>query len=494
MNWLSGILSGYETAILVYLLAVNSVYFILVLIGFFDLYRRKFTAITPGLAEVVKNSRLSPPISILAPAFNEAATVRDSVRAMLSLDYPEYEVVVINDGSTDVTLDVLVREFHLYKSARYYSESLASKPIRAIYESLDPVRLVIVDKDNGGKADALNAGLNVARYPLVCAVDTDSLIERDALLRTVMPFVEDPSVIGVGGIVRVANGCDVSGGRVTSVGLPRSWMARFQVVEYLRAFLGGRVALSSMNSLLLVSGAFGVFSKKAVLEVGGYRADTVGEDLELVVRLHRFSLDQGRDYRIVFLPDPVCWTEVPESLASLRRQRNRWQRGTIETMWQHRSMIGRPRYGVLGMFAMPYFLLFEMLGPLIETAGYALTIAGLALGALSAETAMLFFLATMAYGILLSVASVTLEEMTLRRYPGVRDMLTMVVSGVVENLGFRQMVTVWRALAFVDLIRGRTGWGAMERKGFQRLADAAAEAPRLPAPQAPDPVPGFDTI
>ena len=463
------LLLAYEHWIIFYLFALGTIYFILLLIGFFELLRFRIVNEDAEGSAAIRLSALVAPISVLAPAFNEAATVCDSVRSMLGLSYPEFEVVVINDGSNDATLQLLIDEFHLYRSARYFEAVLPAKPIRAVYESMDPIPLIVVDKDNGGKADSLNAGINVSRYPLICCVDSDSLLEQDALLKVAKPFLEDPErVIAVGGIVRIANGCDTSRGRVLQVDLPASWIGRFQVVEYLRAFLGGRVAFSRFNSLLVISGAFGLFLKSAVLAVGGYRVDTVGEDMELVVRLHRWARERKRPYKIAFQPDPVCWTEVPESLAILKRQRNRWQRGTIETVWLHRRMIGNPAYGTLGLFAFPYFVLFEMLGPLVEISGYVLTALGFYFDLFDWNIVVLFLVASLLYGMVLSTASVILEELSTRRYPQVRTMMILVASAIIENLGFRQLLTIWRAQAFVDLLRGNRSWGAMDRTGFQK--------------------------
>jgi len=471
------VLHAYESGVLVYLAVINTIYFILLLVGFLELLRHRFVQHDPEELRTLEFSSLVPPISVLAPAYNEAATIRESVRAMLSLRYPEFEVIVINDGSKDETLRLLIDEFHLYKSARFYETPLQTKPIRGVYESIDPIRLVVIDKDNGGKADSLNAGINVAHYPLVCSVDSDSLLENDALLRVAKPFVEDPGlVVAVGGIVRVANGCSISGGHVEQVDLPKSWIARIQVVEYLRAFLGGRVAFSAFNCMLIISGAFGLFLKSAALAVGGYDTNTVGEDMELILRLHRRGLLENKAYRIVFQPDPVCWTEVPESLQILKRQRTRWQRGTIESVWKHRGILFRPRYRTLGLFAFPYYVLFEMLGPLVELSGYLLTIVGLAFGFFNWNMAVLFFFAAVLYGMILSTSSVVLEELTMRRYPNVRNLLTLIGAAILENLGYRQLLTVWRAGAFVDVLRGRKGWGEMKRKGFAKDS-SPAEAP-----------------
>ncbi|HYL73003.1 MAG TPA: glycosyltransferase, partial [Bryobacteraceae bacterium] len=443
----------YEWWVLGYLFAINSIYFILMVVGLLELLRHRSTRRDPAQYEAMQFSNLMPPISVLAPAYNEAMTIRQSVRAMLQISYPEFEVVVINDGSKDRTLQELIDEFDLVPSARYHGGDLETEPVNAVYESRRKIPLVVIDKQNGGKADALNAGINASLYPLVCTVDSDSLLEPDALLQVAAPFVEDPRVIACGGLVRVANNCGIRNGRVIQTGLSKSWVVRFQVVEYLRAFLGGRIAFSSMNSLLIISGAFGVFSKKVVVGAGGYHTDTVGEDMELVTRMHEYALREKMEYRIVFLPDPVCWTEVPDKLEILRRQRNRWQRGTLETLWLHKGMFFRPSSGWLGMFALPYFALFEGLGPLVELTGYVITIVGLALGIFSWKMALLFFIAAVLYGMILSTAAVVLEEMTLKRYPELKNLFALIAAGILESLGFKQLLTVWRSMAFVDLFR-----------------------------------------
>jgi cellulose synthase/poly-beta-1,6-N-acetylglucosamine synthase-like glycosyltransferase len=454
-----------EAFLIFYVGSINAIYFLLIVIGFFAL-RQTRDRMSPDERDALLRSPLLPGVAVLAPAYNESATCRESVRAMLGLRYPNHEVIVINDGSKDDTLAVLIEEFKLYRSGRMPTGTLAHKPIRAIYESREPLRLVVIDKENGGKADSLNAGINVARAPLVCAVDSDSLMESDALLYVAEPFLHDETTLASGGIIRVVNGCTVEGGRVTEVRAPRKLVPLFQAVEYLRAFLGGRVAFTFLNALLIISGAFGLFRRDAVLKAGGYLTSTVGEDMELVVRLHRLWREAKQRYNIVFVPEPVCWTEVPETLTILKRQRNRWQRGTVDSVGLHKRMLLNPRYGVLGTFAMPYFFLFEMLGPPIELLGYILTIGGWAFGLIATEVAMLFFIVSILFGILLSMSSIVLEELTQRRYPRASDIARLFLAAVVENFGFRQLLTIWRTKGLIDGLRGKQGWGAMERRGF----------------------------
>ena len=462
---LVSVLQGFDLFVLGYFLTLNSLYLTFSVVAFFRLmsHRRRWT---PRALDTVLRSPATPPISLIVPAYGEETTIADSLRGLLLLNYPHFEVVVINDGSKDRTLDVAIQAFGLMRAPVAYQQPIDTAPVRGLYRSLDHPDLVMIDKANGGKADAINAGLNAARHDLVCVIDADSLLEELALARGVLPFIEDPSTVAVGGVIRIVNGCTVDAGRVTKVRLPSDWLARFQVVEYLRAFLSGRVAMSAMNALLIVSGAFGIFRRSAIIEAGGFRTDTIGEDMEVIVRLHRRMRQQNRRYRIVFQPDPVCWTEVPESMAILANQRNRWQRGTLQVLAAHAPMIGSARYGAVGLFALPYFAIFEAASPVIEAAGYMVNAIAVAAGLLDVVFAQLFFLTAIAFGALISVISVLLEEVSFRRYPRIRDLLMLFALGILENFGYRQMTTWWRLKGTVDYFRGRQGWGAMVRKGF----------------------------
>jgi cellulose synthase/poly-beta-1,6-N-acetylglucosamine synthase-like glycosyltransferase len=392
--------------------------------------------------------------------------VEENVRSLLMLDYPLFEVILINDGSSDRTLDVLISRFDLRLSERSYERAVACRPIRAIYESAAYPNLVVIDKTNGGKADALNAGLNLALYPLFCGIDADSILEADALLRLVRPFLEAPGItVAAGGVIRVANGCDVRAGRVRQVRLVKRLLPLVQIVEYLRAFLFGRMGWAGGNSLLIISGAFGLFERRAALLAGGYTTGTVGEDLELVVKMHRRLREEGRPYRVEFVPDPVCWTEVPESLRVLRRQRTRWHRGLIDTMWRHRAMLGRPRYGIVGLVAMPGFVVFEMLSPVIELSGYLLMPLLWATGSLSVGFASTFLVIAILYAVLVSVLAVLLDDISFRRYPRIRDLGLLILAAIIENIGYRQLTVWWRVRAFWEFWRGDLSWGAMERRG-----------------------------
>jgi cellulose synthase/poly-beta-1,6-N-acetylglucosamine synthase-like glycosyltransferase len=365
----------------------------------------------------------------------------------------------------------LQSEFDLVPAHRAIRAAIATRPVRSTYVSRRSPNLCVLDKTNGGKADALNAGISAAQHPYVCALDADALIETDALLRVAAPILDDPEhVVATGGIVRIANGSEIDHGRVTRVRLPRNPLAVLQVIEYFRAFLIGRVGWTRLNALLIISGAFGLFQRAAIEEVGGFATDTVGEDMELVVRLHRHFRARGLGYRIEFVPDPVCWTEVPEDMGSLSRQRRRWHRGLGQTLWRHRRAIGNARYGAFGLIALPYFLLFEFLGPVIETFGTALTIVAFGVGDLSLTSFLSFLILAFLVAILLSIAALALEEFNFRRHQRTRDVVAMVLYTVVENLGYRQLNDLWRVLALFDLARRQQGWGAQRRRGIGNLS------------------------
>ncbi len=413
----------------------------------------------------VSYTGLEPPISLLVPAYNEEQTIITTVYSLLQLEYPEHEVVVINDGSSDDTLDVLVREFDLEPTPDVYRRDLPTQEIRGLYRSRLYSNLRVVDKDNGGKADALNAGLNTARCPLFCSIDADSFLERQSLRRVALPFIEDSRTVAVGGTVRIANGCKVEDGCVTEPGLPRNPLALFQIVEYLRAFLFGRMGWAQMNSLLVVSGAFGLFHRGTVIEVGGYSTATLGEDMELTVRMHHHLCREGREYRITFVPEPICWTEVPEDLATLRKQRARWQRGLSESLWAHRSLMFRPGGGAVAWIGFPFMILVEWLSPIVEVVGYIYMAVGLAMGWVDLTVALVFLGVAVGFGTLLSVMGLVLEEMSFKVYTRAGEAMRLFAAAVIENFGFRQLMSLFRLIGTVQwLVGSRRQWGDMKRR------------------------------
>lgn len=410
-------------------------------------------------------STLDIPISIVMPAYNESTSIITSVRAMLQLEYPEFELVVVNDGSTDDTLQKLIDEFSLRPFPEAYRKRVPCQQVRGLYRSTRYKNLRVVDKINGGsKADASNAGVNACRFPLVCVVDADSVLQTDSLRRVVRPFLENPDTVAVGGTVRIANGCTLRDGYLQKVGLPKRFLPLVQVVEYLRAFLFGRMGWAPFNGLIIISGAFGVFHKETLVEVGGYDPGAIGEDMELVLRVHRRMKQLKRPYRIDFVPDPVCWTDAPANLRDLRGQRVRWQHGLGQALFLNRWLAFRPGGGAVSWLSVPFYLLFELLGPFIEMAGYVFILVCAVMGWLAWPEAGIFFGLAIVMGILLSTTSILLEEVSFHMYPRVRDLLTLYAVAIVENFGYRQLTVIWRIQGLVRWLRGsKPRWQTITR-------------------------------
>src|SRR6266487_2606780 len=463
-----------DLLILVYFLALNSFYALLLVLSIPEIWEQTRLAEDEDFQRLMQSDAL-PPITILVPAHNESATIEASVTAILTLEYRNFEIIVVNDGSKDDTLEQLRNAFELYEVPRTYPETIATKPLRALYRSRTRTRLLVIDKDNGGKADSLNAAINASRFPLVIAVDADTLIEPDALLRLTRPFLLGRRIAAVGGTVRVANGCVVKHGQVMDARVPRRLLPGVQVVEYLRAFLFGRLGWNRLGGNLIISGAFGLFRKDHLLAVGGYDATSIVEDLDLVVRLHRYLRSRKVRYEIPFIPDPVAWTEVPETLRVLARQRGRWQRGLVAAMWQYRGMLFNPRYGRVGLIAVPFYTFGEMLAPLVEVLGYGITAAGVAAGVLNTSFALLFVLVAWGYGMLLSLWAVVLEEVSFRRYRRFGDLGRLLLFATLENFGYRQRTVWWRLKAFWSVFRQKQAWGEMVRKGFETAGKQVTE-------------------
>jgi cellulose synthase/poly-beta-1,6-N-acetylglucosamine synthase-like glycosyltransferase len=467
---MSGLIHTMEWVFLLYTIALNSGYIALNLIATIHIRRYINVLSSHSLPHVLGG--MAPPVSILVPAYNEEASIITSIHAMLQLHYGEFEIVVVNDGSTDGTLQKLINHFELQPFPEATRIRLETRPLKTVYTSYKYPNLRVVDKENGGKADALNAGINVSRYPLFCVVDADSILQQDSLLQVVQPFIEDPLTIASGGTVRISNGCTVERGFLSAVGLPRRMLVLMQITEYLRAFLFGRMGWAPLNALLIISGAFGVFRKEAVILAGGYRTDTVGEDMELVVRLHRVMHKRGKPYRITFVPDPICWTEAPTDLTSLKGQRIRWQRGLAESLSMNWSLLFNPRGGSVGWLAFPYMLLFELIGPFLEVGGYLFFLFGVIFGFVENDAAIVFFLAAIGFGLLLSATALLLEEISFRIYPLIRQTLTLLMVAMLENLGYRQLNAWWRLLGMLKWLFGyQAHWGAIHRIGHETKTD-----------------------
>jgi len=416
---------------------------------------------------------LLPSISIIAPAFNEAASIIESTNSLLNQRYPDFELIVVNDGSKDATLRTLIDYYKLEKRDIQVKPRLKTRALRGIYMNRSIPNLIVVDKMNGGKADSLNMGLNVASKTFFCGIDADSLLEPEALLRAVAVMIDSKEEsVAAGGNICPVNGCDVERGYLDKITLPKKFLPRLQSLEYLRAFMSGRVGWAHINCLLIISGAFGIFNRDRTIKTGGYltksgryQKDTVGEDMELVVRISRQMREQHIPYSVNYAFNANCWTEVPESWKVLHRQRDRWHRGLVDILLFHRKMIANPRYGRLGMVGMLYYFLFELIGPFIEAQGLIMVLVAALIGALNAQIALLLFTTTILLGILVSVSSVFISELDREMY-GARDVLRLLGMAVLENFGIRQIISLWRVTGYFSAMRKSKGWGAQVRKGF----------------------------
>lgn len=460
-----------DVAILTYFLVINTSYLALIVLAALEFVRHLRHQKYAGLDEMYR-SPLTPGVSVLVPAYNEEAGIVAAVQGMLALRYPQLEVIVIDDGSSDATFERLAAEFDLIEVPRVIPTDVPTtgRVVGVYMPRLRPEPLIVVCKENGGKTDALNTGINLARHPLVCMVDADSILDPLALLSVTKPFADDPlRTAATGGVVRIANGCSVLAGRIVEVRMPGRWLERIQVVEYLRAFLLGRTGWSRLGGLLVISGAFGVFRRDLVVEVGGLDHDCIGEDAELVVRLHRHLRRTNRDYRVVFVAEPVSWTEAPSSARVLGRQRRRWHRGITEIVWKHRGMVANPRYGRIGLVALPYYALFELVAPMVELAGVILVPLGWLAGAIDVGFAIQFLIVAYGYALVVNLIALAVEELTFHRYSRWRDLALATVASALENVGFRQVTAVWRVLGtWAAMRRSKQVWGVMTRSGFTR--------------------------
>lgn len=428
--------------------------------------------LSPIQYSTVLETELVPPLSIVVPAYNEEVNIVGSVRSLLGINYKQFEIVVVNDGSKDRTADIMIEEFDMSEvkgRVPFAGLKRETKPIRAVYRSLRHPNLVLVDKENGGKADALNVGINVSRYPYFVSLDGDTVLDANAFIKVVKPIMDarpGEEIIATGGSVGIANGSMVDSGYLSSdnVRLSDKPLVIMQVIEYLRGFLMGRIGLSRYNMLLLISGAFGVFNKKWVVDVGGYETGTIGEDMELTVRLHQEIRRRKSKARIVYVPEPVCWTEAPESFTILRRQRTRWQRGLFESIWKHKNMVLNPRYGRVGMLSMPMFLFIELLGPLVEIFGYITVVFGFFLDRINIQVSLSLALMMLLFGSLVSAGAVLFEEWRFHNYNRIRDVLKMFAYALSESFWYRPVQTLWRTQGLIQAIRGKKhGWGEMTR-------------------------------
>lgn len=419
---------------------------------------------------LLANSAEAPKISIIAPAYNEGANIIENVRSLMSIYYSNLEVIIVNDGSKDDSLEKLIEAYELYKAEFFVNDQIPTKKVRGVYKSRNSIycKLLVVDKENGGKADALNVGINVSCNDYIVCIDVDCILEQDAILKLVKPFLESSKrrVIATGGVVRIANSCEVVDGRLVKIHLPKQLLPRLQTLEYIRAFLLGRMAWSRMGGLMLISGAFGAFDKEIVIKCGGYNYKTVGEDMELVVRMRRYMEERRIPYRVSFIPDPLCWTEAPSTFKILGRQRNRWARGTIETLKLHKVMFFNPKYHLMGMLSYPYWFSFEFLAPIIEFLGLIYFSLFVFLGEINVKFFLSLLIMVYSFGVLYSVFAILMEVHTYNQYKDRKDTLKLLFAAIIEPLILHPF-GVWHAImGNIDLFRKKSSWGEMTRAGF----------------------------
>jgi cellulose synthase/poly-beta-1,6-N-acetylglucosamine synthase-like glycosyltransferase len=446
--------AGYviQWLILAYFVLLNGSYLLLNLLSLFILRRRVEEQVLDNLPQVY--SGLEIPISVLIPAFNEAPRINAAVHAVLKLTYSELEVIVINDGSTDDTMSQLCQEFALLPFPEAYRVRLPTQPGQKVYRSTRFQNLRVIDKAHGGKADALNCGINAARFPLFCCVNAGAILQRDSLQRIVKPFLNDTTVVSAGGTVRIAHNCQIENGFLSQVVLPRNLTSLFQVVEYLRAYLFGRLGWSWLNGMLIISGTFALFQKETVVEAGGYSTQSLACDMDLVVRIHRLLRKQQRAYKVSFVPEPICWEQTHDNIAALFRQRMSGQQGLVECLFENKGLLFSRHGGVPGWVSFPFFLFFECFGPLLELLAYGWMFFAFLTGIISGQILVAFLFVAIGLGILLSASGLLLEEMSLYRHPRKRHLLLLIMAVIFENFGYRQMNTFWRLFGLLRALFG----------------------------------------
>jgi len=465
-----------NAVILIYFIVTNGVYTVLMMLSLYSVTLHAKLSARKGYADIA-DSPVTPPVALIVPAHNEEHSIVATVHSLMRLNYPEREIIVVDDGSTDGTVAQLVAAFGLTRMDLIYREQIKALAPTAFYFNPARPELIVVSKPNGGKPDALNVGINMARSPYFCTVDADCIIERDALLRLMAPILHSSvQTVVSGGVVRIVNGCTVKDGQITKIDLPKSWIERCQVVEYIRTFLFGRPAWNFLNATFIVSGAFCMLHRETVVLAGGFSTDTVTEDIDMIASLHRHMRGKGWKYKIVFTTDPICWTEAPRTLKMLARQRRRWQLGLTQTVVKYDKLIINPRYGLLGLFSMPFHAYIEALGCLIEAAGTILIPFSFLIGAMPLSLFVLIMALAIGYGTLLSVGSVLLEESTWRRYPGMKHLGILLLYAIAENVGYRQIVTFFRAQGVLRYFFRRRKWESVEHKGIAGATVVSHEA------------------
>lgn len=447
---------------IIYFVSVNILYTYLLVWSIIQNRIRSMQVRFESIAQLA-SSPYTIPVSIIIPAFNEERVIIDNVYSCLRLRYPEFEVIVVNDGSTDTTLLKMIKEFDLIPLDIMYRNQIKTVPPINTYSSGKYRNLILIDKTNSGKADSLNIGVNFAKYRYVCCTDADSLFEPDALLRAMRPVTKDPErIVGLSGQVMIRNGLTIDKGKIIKCGLPKNWFALFQFVEYTRTFLSHRLGWSRLGSLMVISGAFGIWRRDIVVEMGGFSGETVCEDIELTFRCHRRLREKRIPYRIISIPDPVCWTEGPQNLKNLSAQRNRWQRVVVETFLRNAKMTLNPAYGSVGMLGMPYYILYEILGPFVEIFSYGLLVFGLLYGYFKPELFILFFAFLIFYNASLAMISVIMQDYGYAIYR-LKDVVKLILVSLTEYIVYHSYLTLVRIQGTFDVFKKAKLWHKFER-------------------------------
>lgn len=456
------------TVISVYMMAVVIAYAVMLVIAYLEM-RKKAGLDKHEIDEDFSGMYFSKPLSIIVPAFNESTGILNSVHSLLNLRYPQTEIIVVNDGSTDDTQERLIEEFDMIPIYHVTRLQIKSKRVIQLFQSSTQPNLFLIEKENGGKADALNAGINLAHFPYICSIDGDSMLHKHALLRVMEPIVaSDGNVIAAGGTIRVANEMNVELGDFVESDLYSNPLVLIQAIEYVRSFLIGRIALGKFNLLLIISGAFSVFDRQWVIDVGGYSTDMIGEDMELVVKLHRLIKERKSDKRIISIADPICYTEAPQSFSILRRQRRRWHQGLLASLIRHRDMLFNPKYGAIGWVSLPYYWVVEAAGPVIECLGIIFILLSFAFGNIYFEFSVMLSLLFVVYGIVYTLGALLIDSLTSQTYPSTRSLFRMVVISLTEIFWFRPLTVFWRLEGIYRTVKGNTEWGVMDRTGFNK--------------------------
>lgn len=426
--------------------------------------------------EVLLTSPLAPGISVIAPAYNEGLTIIYNIRSLLTLKYARYEIIVVNDGSTDDSMEQLIKEFSLVAVDFAYNAKIQTRPVKKIYKSTDPAyaKLMIIDKVNGkSKADAVNAGINAAAYDYFVCTDVDCILHENTIIELVKPVMKEKNkrVIATGATLRAANSNTFDQGVMVNVKAPRQVLARFQEVEYIRAFVLGKMGWTLLNCVPNVSGGLGLFDKEIAIRCGGYDHSSFGEDMELMTRMCRYAIDNKIDYAIRYIPKTLCWTEVPSTLRIFGRQRTRWARGLAQLMYAHIGMFMRPRYGRFGLVVFPYNFFFELLAPIIEGGGILFFVVMGILGFINWPTAIILLVFVYTYAIMITTLAILYDQITFRYYNSWKDILLLCMMPFFEFFIYHPLIVFFSLRGYYFFLTGKkSGWGVMQRRGFQTAA------------------------